>query len=540
MTMGSRRRATPLGSLGPSAAGRAGPRTGRLIRPRRPRLPAGIRGRAIRDGRRAAWAGQYDEWSFVPEARIAYLERLGWERDHAVGEYRVRSWAALRAALTRLRDGRRSHHVARAVAVQRMEGARRDRDLARDREGATLAGLDIMAGQHFPGVAELWDGTDDHDPGAAQGGVGGETTEAGDGDAGEPIVTADPAPGREAEASAEAEAGPAPDGAGRHRFEEHGDPGGPEPWADPEPGGGADADWPDSPVTAQDAEDATVHLPDADTRQDAAELDAERHRMRWLGPAGGNITGMMPAWLRPVILVLLAAVEIPIYLKVFAFFTGNDPALTWTFTLPIAIGMVLGPHLAGKLIRSRHALPREPLAPYLTAAIMVLWVAGGCLLGWLRQKVLLVPIIDPVTGKSVSLVGQLQVSPWTMTCVFSVVLLLSGLIAFILGVAETHPAVAAYQAASRRSQQAQAAWEEAIRAHAETDQAEREQAGEVVTFHEEQSRRQQAALEAEFRAAQLAYLDTVALETRAPVLTQAIGGAAGAPPPADAPADGAP
>jgi hypothetical protein len=167
------------------------------------------------------------------------------------------------------------------------------------------------------------------------------------------------------------------------------------------------------------------------------------------------------------ILLLLTAVEVPIYLKIFAYFNSANPLLTWTFTLPVAVVMVLAPHLAGKLYRNRQALPREPFIPYLVAIVLAFWFGAGCILGWLRQKVLLVPHRDPLTGVPIGLSDQLHVSPWTMTCVLAIVLLLSGLIAFTLGIAEAHPTVAAYRAAVRVREQAEESFHTAVRAHAE-------------------------------------------------------------------------
>jgi hypothetical protein len=254
-------------------------------------------------------------------------------------------------------------------------------------------------------------------------------------------------------------------------------------------------------------------------------------RPRWLGPAGGHFAMPIPAWLKYGVLALLTLVEIPIYYKIFGYFNSLDPLLTWSFTLPVAVGMVLAPHLAGKLFRQRHALPVEPMYRHIAVAVMVLWVLGGCLLGFLRQKVLLVPQFDPVTHQPIGLADQLHLSPWTMTFVFTIVLLLSGLIAFILGLAEVHPAVAAYRGAVTVRENAEAAYLSAVRAEAEVTDADPRSEEDLLAEQRQQAEDRQAAVWAEHHAAKAAYLDAIAMEMGQPTLTQAIGAALGGDPP---------
>src|SRR5262249_49549000 len=121
----------------------------------------------------------------------------------------------------------------------------------------------------------------------------------------------------------------------------------------------------------------------------------------------------------------------------------------------------------------------------------------------------------------VGLVDQLKVSPLTMSFVFSFIVLLSGLIAFMLGVAEAHPAVAAYRQASEARDQAEESYLEAVRAHAEAQHSEPEPEAELILSYRRQAGSRQAAVWADYQAAQLAYLDTVALETHEPTMTQA-------------------
>ncbi len=466
------------------AAARAATRTRRRDRVRHGRgpqagppaapLPAGVRGRAILDGRRAAWAKHYDEWSFTPDVKIPYLERLRHEREQAIAADRSGAWAGLREIRAALRAARRQDRAGADSTAAELAHAHRWRAIARAREEITLDGLDILAGVHSPRLA--FPLGDEEEPGA-----------------GEPAATQD-------------DTGP----------REHDDPDqpGPDAAAFDDQGGAAFEDR--AGAAFDDQGGAALQ------ETDEAAAEPGRHpRLRWLGPADGHFAMPIPTPLKLAILALLTVVEIPIYLKIFAYFNARDLTLTWAFTLPVAVGMVLAPHLAGKLYRNRHALPVERAFPYLCAAVMVLWLLGGCLLGWLRQKVLLVPQVDPLTGQRVGNIDRIGVSPWTMTCVFAIILLLSGMIAFVLGVAEAHPAVVAYRAAVRAREDSEAAYLQAVRARAESRDDEMVPEDETLDTYWNQARSRQLALWEEYQAAQLAYLDTVALEMRQPTITQA-------------------
>jgi hypothetical protein len=570
-------------------------------------LPPGVRGQAIQDGRRAAWAGQYDEWSFDAPSRIPYLNRLRYEGEAAVFHDRERLWGLLHSARRGHRTAAQQDAVSARLARARRADAERWRRIARQRENISLQGLDILAGIGFPRLRIPWGDEDEQWPGEDAEGAAdtvGAAREGGPGTTG-PTDTEPPAdayPPHDAPDDEDVPDGEdAPDGAGTakggadadgHAAFDDGDPhraaedaggqaedephagffddgpgyseddllGAPPGWAEapPEDTGSADAAAEGS--AAGDAQTGNAGHDGAgtdDVTHDGVDLDgigagggpggedpyaAEAEpgvpppapdvpaRPRWLGPAGGNFAMPIPPTVKYVVLGLLILVEIPIYLKVFGYFNALDPLLTWSFTLPVAMGMVLAPHLAGKLLRNRHMLPVEPAFPYLSAVVMLLWVLAGCLLGYLRQKVLLVRQVDPLTGQSISLVSQLHLSPWTMTCVFAIVLLLSGLIAFILGLAELHPAVAAYRNAVTAREEAEAAYLDAIRMEAEATDSDPRSEDDALTEQRSQAEDRQTALWAEHMAARAAYLDAIALEMGQPALTQAVGGAIDDPP----------
>ena len=464
---GSRTEDSPTSYAQPAPDGRGTRR--RRFRWRRPRgapLPPGVRGRAILDGERAAWARQYDEWSFSPETRIAYLEFLENDGERAVAAGHARAAEKAESARLALRKRLRNAAVAAVTAQSRVENTSRRRDRARDREQVSLDTLDLIAGTSFSRLPGTW-----YDPDEDQR-VG---------------VTADQEPR---------------DPPGRRETND------PQGSADEEHGAAEESDE-RSAVTEEVADAAAGDQRDG------------RDRPRWVGPANGRFSEFVPGWLRLVTLLLLAAVETPIYYKIFSYFNGGDPRLTLAFTIPIALGMVLAPHLAGKLHRRRQDVPREPLIPFLTAFVVALWFTAGCLLGWLRQKVLLVPRIDPLTGKSIGLASELHVSWWTMTGVFASVLLLSGLIAFMLGLGEAHPVVAGYHAAVRATDEAEAEYEVAVRAHAEAAEPVRMSEDEIRADSAAEAERVAQAVRSEYQAAAEAYLDAVAREIGDPNITEA-------------------
>ncbi|BEL06364.1 hypothetical protein Q0Z83_045550 [Actinoplanes sichuanensis] len=263
------------------------------------------------------------------------------------------------------------------------------------------------------------------------------------------------------------------------------------------------------------------------TPDDATATDEpveERPRtVGWMGPAGGHLAPPMPRWLKLFIMVALCAVEIPIYLEIFRYFHARSELLLWSFTLPVAFGMIVAPHLSGVWWRKRHTLPYERILLFLVPAVLVIWTASAVLLGYLRQKALLTPQIDPETNENVGGAQALGINPWTVTALFTFILLLSGLIAVMLGLAEDHPGVAAYRAAGETREAAEDAYLEAVREQAGTEHStvvgEDERRQELSIRSSERA----TAISAEFEAAKAAYLDSIALGLARPAVTEAAG-----------------
>ncbi|MGC5321158.1 hypothetical protein ACPXB5_20745 [Micromonospora arida] len=176
----------------------------------------------------------------------------------------------------------------------------------------------------------------------------------------------------------------------------------------------------------------------------------------WEGLAAPPV-GALARWLTLLGLVL---VELPITFFVFYFFHGSDPTaqvMTWLFAAPTAFVLVVLPHFAGRLLRHRHATGREVLSVVLSLALISPWAYVAYQLGTLRGKVLMVPtstppVIDDPLGDGAEqevplLSDQLGVEPATITHLFVALMLLTGGIGFLLGLAHEHPFQAAFRAA---------------------------------------------------------------------------------------------
>lgn len=247
----------------------------------------------------------------------------------------------------------------------------------------------------------------------------------------------------------------------------------------------------------------------------------------WMGPADGTLAPPVPRLLKIVLVLVLAAIEVPIHFLTFQAFHPRDPALTWCFTLPVALCMVLGPHLAGIWMRRRLAVPSLGKVPaFAAAALMAVWLGAAVVLADLRSTTLLAT--TEVNGVFIeSSVNHLGHS--TLIAVFGLLIVLSGLIAFLLGIAENHPGVAALRAADRSAERAERDFLAARTAHAGAGLDVIEDRDDEAAELEKLCEHRIAAIDAEYRAARAAYLDAVALAVGNPSVTQAIGAIAAVP-----------
>ncbi|MGI5243281.1 hypothetical protein [Dactylosporangium sp. CA-139066] len=244
----------------------------------------------------------------------------------------------------------------------------------------------------------------------------------------------------------------------------------------------------------------------------------------WEGPTPPPISPVV-RWLT---LLGLVAVELPVTYFVFAYFHGTDQFeqfMTWVFAVPVAFVMVMFPHLAGVLVRYRHATGREWLWPIIASLLISPWGYLAYELGSLRAKVLLQPAIDPDTGRPFddprthqplpTLADQLHVEPRTIVVVFICVMILTGGIGMLLGLAHDHPVRTAHRRAERarlRLERRLAAFRPIVRpAPTLTPEQRIERDADIAR-----------SVRAAFVAAEHAYLDGIARAMSDPAVTEAI------------------
>lgn len=242
---------------------------------------------------------------------------------------------------------------------------------------------------------------------------------------------------------------------------------------------------------------------------------------RWIGPGDGTLAPPVPRWLKLPIVVLLVAVEVPIHFMTFRVFHPRDPGMTWCFTIPVAACMVFGPHLTGVWLRRRLAAPRVGAVPVIASAVlMIAWFGSALVLADLRSKTLVAPTY--VEGREIpSPVNDL--SPTTLFAVFALVIVLSGLISFLLGLADDHPAVAAFKAANRCAERAEDSHLRTINAHAGASIDLAVDPSEVVDAARQEHDHRVTAIRADHAAAWAAYRDGWSLAVSNPSMTQAVG-----------------
>ena len=250
---------------------------------------------------------------------------------------------------------------------------------------------------------------------------------------------------------------------------------------------------------------------------------------RWIGPADGTLAPPVPRLLKIILVALLAVVEVPIYVLTFRPFHPNDIALTWCFTIAVALVMVLGPHLSGVWLRHRLATPRLGWVTAAgSAAALLVWAGATVLLGLLRAASLSVTVTTPEGVTATNAASELG-RP-TLTAVFALLIALSGLISFMLGLAENHPGVTALRRAAATARDAEEAYLATVSRHAAAGLAVSEPTDDTADTARTQSSAREAAIGAEYRAARAAYLDAVSLAVGRPTLSDATGRAAAAPP----------
>ncbi|MER6916531.1 hypothetical protein ABT354_33170 [Streptomyces sp. NPDC000594] len=284
----------------------------------------------------------------------------------------------------------------------------------------------------------------------------------------------------------------------------------------PEPSRGGSPRWQAVPETGRGAQD----------RAGGRTAPSAATRAAWEGATarpGMSRTG------RIGLLALLALVEIPVYYVVFRrLHDGDAPdvarTLSVSLTLAVATVMILAPHFAGRVLRGRGATGAIKFSALPALGIMVAWGYGAWMLGRMRAALIFAdppPVI--INGKEYpgsSTIDSLELSEGSVSVMFIALLLLSGGIAFLVGLADEHPYLASYRHLVER-----------LRALERTMAADRlgaERAREALVSLEARNAERRAARDARrnavgslYESAAAAYLDGVTLAGGDPAITEA-------------------
>ncbi|MFJ7208066.1 hypothetical protein ACIQWR_31630 [Streptomyces sp. NPDC098789] len=170
----------------------------------------------------------------------------------------------------------------------------------------------------------------------------------------------------------------------------------------------------------------------------------------------------LPRWMVWALLLVIAAVEVPIYWIAFQPFHGagstESDTLSGTLAISAALVMVVVPHLAGRALRSRSGTASAMGIGLPAVALLTAWGFSAWALGDLRSKLVfrhrapqpLSPDLAGVAGigelqPPPTLVDSLHLEPTTVTWMFVALLLLSGGIGLLLGLLREHPYLDSYR-----------------------------------------------------------------------------------------------
>ncbi|WP_037645005.1 hypothetical protein [Streptomyces hygroscopicus] len=243
----------------------------------------------------------------------------------------------------------------------------------------------------------------------------------------------------------------------------------------------------------------------------------------------------LPRWMKAGVLAALIVVELPVYYSVFENLHGVGrfaDLLSYSLMVAVAVAMILAPHIAGWILRRRSATGAVRLSAVPALALLTVWAYGAWALGDMRAKVAfraeppldLPPDVAADVGDGVtnppSLIESLHLDAQSVSWMFVALLLLSGGIAFLIGLGEEHPYLAAYRTTAERLRE--------LEGETETDLAGAERAKEAEATLGARADARRAAHEARlyavddlYEAAAHAYLDGVAMESGDPAVTEA-------------------
>ncbi|MFF6994599.1 hypothetical protein ACFY93_06505 [Streptomyces sp. NPDC008313] len=187
------------------------------------------------------------------------------------------------------------------------------------------------------------------------------------------------------------------------------------------------------------------------------------------GWPGLRARAAMPERMVLFLLVLVFAVEVPIYWMAFQPFHGvgssSSGVLNATLAVSVGVLMLTVPHLGGRALRERGATGAGRQAGPAALLFLCVWVACTVTLGILRAKTVLAKEpeehvtgaaggFDGVdTGTLPALADRLDLQPQTVYWMFISLLLLSGGIGLLAGLLREHPHVDSFRSALERRQE---------------------------------------------------------------------------------------
>ncbi|MGW5422579.1 hypothetical protein [Streptomyces sp. NPDC003943] len=484
-----------------------------------------VRSVARERGRAVARDGVLDPWILVSGDRVPYFAELASVRDHL--HARMDQEALEEEARARAED----QHAAAVAADAENEVQRIDRQLAENdrwletnrRQLDRLAARAVRGERFRDGVRQrvearwlrLRFGDVALAEGAEERGRGAER-QGGEADAEEPVGSGGVDGTKQAEA-VETEAA-SPDGDAEWQSLD-GDP------ASAGPGDPAGRRNPDGPGPRDPYADPFAGT-DAGVREqtDAARWEGLPHR-----PG-------LPRWMVWSLLLVIAAVEVPIYWIAFQPFHGagstESDTLSGTLAVSAAIVMVVVPHLAGRALRARPATGATRWANLPALALLGVWAFSTWALGYLRTKLVfrhrdpqtLPTDLGDVAGLDLrpppTLVDSMHLEQTTVTWMFVALLLLSGGIGLLLGLLREHPYLDSYRSHLERGARLRRDREAAVAALERARAVERSAAGRTGLRAETNRARQRATTEL-YESAANAFLMGVAEGSRDPAVTEA-------------------
>lgn len=168
------------------------------------------------------------------------------------------------------------------------------------------------------------------------------------------------------------------------------------------------------------------------------------------------------------LLVLVFAVEVPIYWVAFQPFhgvgTSSSGVLNATLAISVGVLMLTVPHLVGRALRERGATGSNRSSGPAALLFLCFWAACTVTLGILRAKTVMAkePTVR-ATGAAAgfegsdvdvpSLAARLDLQPTTVYWMFISLLLLSGGIGLLAGLLREHPYVDSFRSALERRQE---------------------------------------------------------------------------------------